>query len=110
MSQQGERDRGVSRDDDMVRLKGDLVFQTVPAIWRAQKDLFSTGAAVTVDLDGVGRVDSSALALLLGWVRLARAAKKNLSFAHIPESLWAIARVTGVEEILRDPLADGGSD
>jgi len=104
VSQRESGDNGVVRTGGVVQLKGDLIFQTVPAIWRGQKNLFEGGEAVTVDLSGVGRVDSSALALLLGWVRVARAAKSPLSFSHIPESLLAIARVTGVEELLRDPL------
>lgn len=100
-----EQSESVPGGENVIRLDGDVVFDTVPRLWRAQLHVFEQNGEITVDLSGVKRVDSSALALLLGWIRLARKAGKKLSFNHIPEALLAIARVTGVEPILRDPLA-----
>ncbi len=59
---------------------------------------------VTVDLSGVGRVDSAGVALLLEWVREARHRGRALVFRGVPAQLLAIARVSGVDNIL--PLND----
>ena len=56
--------------------------------------------ATTVDLGEVKEVDSSALALLLAWLREAKAAGRSLVFANLPESLQTIARLYGVQDLL----------
>jgi phospholipid transport system transporter-binding protein len=54
----------------------------------------------TVDLGEVGEIDSSLLALMLAWMRDARARGGELAFANLPESLQTIARLYGVEGLL----------
>ena len=56
-----------------------------------------------VDLAEVTEMDSSLLALLLAWLREAKAKSRELTFANMPEALHTIARLYGVEELL--PLA-----
>ena len=56
--------------------------------------------ARTVDLGEVSDLDSSLLAVALAWLRQAHAAKRELAFANVPESLQTIARLYGVEEFL----------
>ncbi|MTI14849.1 STAS domain-containing protein [Sansalvadorimonas verongulae] len=55
---------------------------------------------LVVDLSGVDHADSSALAMLLSWVRRARQSEKELAFAQIPDDLMALARVCGMDELL----------
>jgi phospholipid transport system transporter-binding protein len=57
----------------------------------------------TVDLGEVTDLDSALLALVLAWLRDARAAQRELAFANVPESLQTLSRLYGVEELL--PLA-----
>jgi len=57
----------------------------------------------TVDLSEVTELDSAALALLLTWLRDAKAKKRELAFANLPDSLQTIARLYGVDGLL--PLA-----
>ncbi|HET9351446.1 MAG TPA: STAS domain-containing protein [Burkholderiales bacterium] len=56
--------------------------------------------ARTVDLGEVTELDSALLALILAWLRDARAAKRELSLANVPQSLQTLARLYGVEELL----------
>ena len=56
--------------------------------------------AATVDLKEVTELDSSALALLLAWLREAKAAGRAVAFANLPESLQTIARLYGVQDLL----------
>ncbi len=57
----------------------------------------------TVDLGEVTDMDSALLALVLAWLRDAKAAERDLAFANVPEALQTLSRLYGVEELL--PLA-----
>ncbi|WP_440996870.1 STAS domain-containing protein [Arhodomonas sp. SL1] len=83
-----------------LRVTGELDFDSVALLPAA---LPGSGDAV-VDLSAVERADSAGLALLLEWVRVARAAGRQVRFRGIPRQLLAIARVSGVDAIL--PLED----
>ncbi|HET8700604.1 MAG TPA: STAS domain-containing protein [Nitrococcus sp.] len=83
-----------------LALLGELTFETVPGL---NKDLGSTFAQypqLRVDLSGLGRVDSAGLALLIEWTRLARSLGHGLEFVNVPQQLLAIARVSGLEQVL----------
>lgn len=84
-----------------IALQGDLIFDTVPQVWREHSAAISGEAKeFTIDLQAVKRVDSSALALMVSFARSAHNNKKTLNFEHIPATVLAIARVTGVDEFL----------
>jgi phospholipid transport system transporter-binding protein len=51
----------------------------------------------TVDLGEVTDLDSALLALVLAWLRDARAAKRELAVANPPEAMQTLARLYGVE-------------
>ena len=54
----------------------------------------------TVDLAEVSEMDSALLALLLAWLRDAKAREQSLAFSNPPQSLRTIARLYGVERLL----------
>lgn len=64
----------------------------------AEPDLI--GDEVTLDLSGVTRVDSAAVALLLAWQRRAHAAGTRLLIAGASASLLQLARLYGVDKLL----------
>lgn len=82
------------------QLIGDMTFVTVPQLWHQTAAMLGGSEKLIVDLSGVTRTDSAALALLVGWMRQARRARKHIEFQHLPEKLLATARVAGVETIL----------
>ena len=53
-----------------------------------------------VDLGEITEMDSSLLALMLAWMRDAKAGGRELAFVNLPESLQTIARLYGVERLL----------
>ena len=55
------------------------------------------------DLSAVAEVDSSALAVLFGWVREARRLNKPIQVVNPPKELLSLAEVYGVSDLL--PLA-----
>jgi phospholipid transport system transporter-binding protein len=54
-----------------------------------------------VDFSAVQRCDSAAVAFALECLRSARAAGVDLRFAGLPPDLLSLARLYGVEELLR---------
>jgi len=54
----------------------------------------------TVDLGEVTELDSAPLALALAWLRDARAAKREIAFANLPDGLQTLSRLYGVEDLL----------
>lgn len=88
-----------SGDSGLYDLSGDLTFATVTALLPQAARLFER-QELTIDLSGVSRTDSAALALLLEWLEQASRAGVRLHFSSIPESLMAIARLSNVEALL----------
>jgi phospholipid transport system transporter-binding protein len=76
------------------RVSGQLTFTTVPELARVPAP---TGE---VDLAGVTRADSAGLALLLDWLATAHGSGSGLNYHHLPPQLAAIARVSGIAEVL----------
>jgi phospholipid transport system transporter-binding protein len=62
---------------------------------------------VDFDLSGVTRCDSSAVAVLLEWQRVARERGLTLNVTGLPAGLVSLAGVYGVGELL--PVATSGS-
>ena len=91
------RDAGGGR----FRLVGVVNMATVTGLRSAGLRAFAQGkGAIEVDLSGVGRADSGALALLIDWLAWARAARRTLKFSSPPAALLALARLSDVEELL----------
>ena len=87
------------REGDRVLLSGPVTLANVAAVLEEGRAHLTEGVG-TVDLAEVTELDSSALALLLAWLREAKAAGRAIAFANLPESLQTIARLYGVEDLL----------
>ncbi len=92
--------RLTTADDGVLRLEGELSFETVPALWRAVPFPPAGSGPVVLDLAGVVRTDSAGLALLVEWLRAARRAGRELRLRAMPAQMLAIARVSGLDRIL----------
>jgi len=90
----------------MIRREGDRMFVTGALTLASVAAVLPEGSAAlgqgvrTVDLGEVGELDSSALALLLAWLREAKRLNLEISFANLPQGLTTIARLYGVAELL----------
>jgi phospholipid transport system transporter-binding protein len=90
--------------DGRFALAGELGYGTVTRLLAAGEQAFAPHRSVVVDMAGVTRCDSAAVALLLEWVRGARARGATLAFRNLPGSIHAIASISDVEQLL--PRAD----
>ncbi|CAK0751864.1 phospholipid transport system transporter-binding protein [Gammaproteobacteria bacterium] len=89
-----------SLENGHYQISGELVFSTVSEVLENSQEIFSGPKEVYVDFSKVARCDSAALALLLAWIRNAKSQKKSIHYLGIPASLLAIARMSGVEQLL----------
>ena len=89
----------IRREGDRMLVSGALTLGNVAAVLRDGSAAIGEGVR-TVDLAEVGELDSSALALLLAWLREAKRRNRSLVFANLPQGLTTIARLYGVAELL----------
>ena len=89
----------IRREAGRMLLSGPVKLGNVAQLLEEGRMHLAEGVA-TVDLSEVTELDSSALALLLAWLREAKAAGRALAFTNLPEALRTIARLYGVEDLL----------
>jgi phospholipid transport system transporter-binding protein len=61
----------------------------------------STARDLEVDCSGITHSDSAGLAVLLDWMAVMKREGRPLCFAGLPSGLLAVARISGVEEMLQ---------
>ena len=89
----------IRREGDRMVVSGALTLASVATVLREGSVAIGEGVR-TVDLAEVSELDSSALALLLAWLREAKRQDRGLEFANLPQGLTTIARLYGVAELL----------
>lgn len=75
---------------------------TLPHVRSALEDGLRAvaGGQTDIDFKPVTAVDSSAVAVLLGWQRAAAAGGKTLRFHHLPADLTSLVALYGVADII----------
>jgi phospholipid transport system transporter-binding protein len=89
----------IRREGRRMVLSGPVTLENVERVLQEGRQHIAEGVR-NVDLGEVTDMDSALLAMLLAWLRDARAHNRELSFANPPESLRTIARLYGVDELL----------
>ena len=57
-------------------------------------------SALEIDCQGVTASDSAGLAVMLDWLAAARTRGRKLRFAHVPQGLATLARISEVSELI----------
>ncbi len=96
----------IRREGDRMIVSGALTLAEVTDALRQGNAAIADGVR-SVDFAGIGDLDSSALALLLAWLREARRLGRELTLANLPQGLTTIARVYGVADLLPASAAHG---
>jgi phospholipid transport system transporter-binding protein len=61
----------------------------------------SSARDLEVDCSGIAHSDSAGLAVLLDWLAAMKKEGRPLCFTHLPPGLLAVARISGVEQMLQ---------
>lgn len=94
----------MSDEGALLRPEGALDFGTVGAVLAKSSgfaDPPELPQHLVADLSAVTGVDSSAVALLIEWRRIAHEHGRTLEFANVPPNLMALAHLYGVAEMIQ---------
>jgi phospholipid transport system transporter-binding protein len=83
-----------------VYLGGELSFATASRLLEQMKGHLPGEGDLILDLTGVTRADSAALALMLEWLDQARRQGRPIRFRGVPQALLNIARFSNVLNLL----------
>src|SRR2546422_566987 len=89
----------IGREGRRIIVSGPVTLANVARLLEEGRRHLEEGVQ-SVDLGEVTEMDSSLLALLLAWLRDAKARQQEVSFTNLPESLQTIARLYGVDRLL----------
>lgn len=89
----------ITREGGRLLVSGRLTIATVPTLFETGLQHL-TSEDLLVDFSQVEAVDSSAVSMLLGWLRAAQRSQHVLHVAGLPEDLLSLAHLYGVFELL----------
>ena len=89
----------IRREGPRMVVSGPVTLANAAALLEEGRRHLADGVQ-TADLGEVSEMDSALLALLLAWLRDAKARQQEVSFTNLPASLQTIARLYGVERLL----------
>lgn len=93
----------IERMDDCLQISGNITMTTVNVLFAKGLGLKingKTATSLTVDFAQLEKVDSSAVSLMLAWLREARGSNVKLHFVNTPKNLVSLANLYGVAELL----------
>ena len=93
----------IERSGDRLLVSGNVTIDTVNELFKEGLKLNQNGAStpdVIVDFAGLGKIDSSAVSLMLAWLRESQRCNAKLKFANVPENLNSLANLYGVSGLL----------
>ena len=88
------------REGDTLRVRGDLDFDSVAALWNATESLLADDPPARIDLQGVSHANSAGVALLVGWLDWVQRHQQTVMFINVPAQMRAIIEVTDLDTVL----------
>lgn len=92
-------DAAIRESGDRLNVSGSLIIPQAARLLEVGAE-YARSRDALFDLADVEQIDSSGIAVILGWLRAAQSAGRSMQVANAPESLRSIAKLYGVEEIL----------
>jgi phospholipid transport system transporter-binding protein len=91
----------VTVSEGVYRLEAALTFASVAGLRdQGLKIIEAQSQGLTLDLKAVPAVDSAGLALLIDWLREARARSRALKYSEPSAALLSLARLSDVEKLI----------
>ena len=100
MKQKSQEVAVLQQQGEKYTVSGVLNFATVSQLYLTGEQLFNHFEKIEIDFSNAILNDSSALALLIEWTKMARVQKKKIYFSHLPQQLIAIAKLSNLNKIL----------
>lgn len=90
----------------MIERSGGRLLVSAPLTMENSRRLLAAGCAAlqpgeqVFDFAAVSEADSSAIVIMLGWLRAAGKARASVRFVNIPAGVVSLAELYGVSELL----------
>lgn len=91
----------ITFDQHQAVVTGTLDFSNVTTIYEKSLQFLQDNNAVTFDFEQLTATNSAGLALLIEWVKFAKANKKKIKFINLDKHLLAIAKLGSVDALLQ---------
>ncbi|RIX40704.1 MAG: STAS domain-containing protein [Rhodocyclales bacterium GT-UBC] len=92
----------IERVSGRLLVKTPLIMANARGLLEAGRSNLQSGELI-FDFSDVGEADSSALAVMLAWLRAASEVHSSIKFAHVPPGVLSLAELYGITDLL--PLA-----
>jgi len=92
----------IIRQGNRVQITGPVTLDNVATLV-AEPAVFEGDSSVIVDLSGMSIADSSALSLMLEWVRRYGGSGRRIEFANLSTGLRSLAELYGILDLI--PIA-----
>jgi len=91
----------INSSPDVWQLSGQLVMDKANHVLLESQELSLPKTGLKLDFTNVWAVDSSAVSLLLAWVRRGKSEGVAITFANMHENLKTLIKLYGLEEVIR---------
>lgn len=81
-------------------LSGDLDFSNMMQVFKESTLHFTFSEELSFDMSRLNSSNSSVLALMIEWIKLAKRYNKPIRFENISKELMAIAKAAGVDKLI----------
>lgn len=95
-----QKEANISFKDNKLFLQGELNFSNVMFVYEKSLPTLTSSPQYIIDFSELKSTDSSGLALITEWIKLAKKHHKRIQFLHLPNDLLLIAKAAGMEQIL----------
>ncbi len=92
--------RVVCRTEGQMAVLGEATVETVESLFVEGLAFMKKAGKLDINFGALTRVDSAALALLFGWIRVARQQNILLTFSDLPQQVLDLSRVAGIDTLL----------
>jgi phospholipid transport system transporter-binding protein len=81
-------------------ISGDLDFSNVMLVYAKSLPQLEASSAWEFDFSSLKSSDSSGLALIIEWLKLAKRSNKSIQFTHLSPDLISIAKAAGIDQLI----------
>lgn len=81
-------------------VSGDVDFSNVMSVYNKSLPQLEKCSEFNFDFSQLQSSDSSGLALVIEWIKLAKNKKKKIIFQHLSQDLLSIAKAAGIDVLL----------
>lgn len=101
-----ETEAGIRVEEGCLFVRGAITYDNVVETTRAGEAVIKMNSRVVIDLAEITQVDSSAVSMLLEWVRVAQTHDQEIEFINLPANLADLIELYDVDDLIPSVCTD----